>query len=157
FWGNIGITVSGANSNRLWANIEADSGGVFRSNDGGNTWQLVNTDRNLRQRAWYYTKIHAHPKDTNVVYDNNVGLMKSVDGGRTFRPVRGGMHPGDSHDLWIDPKDPSRMIEADDGGAEVTTDGGTTWTEEDFATAQFYHVIATTHFPYRICGAQQDN
>ena len=155
-WGNIGITVSGANSNRLWANIEADSGGVFRSNDAGATWTRVNNDRSLRQRAWYYTKIHADPKDTNVVYVNNVSFQKSTDGGKTFRPVTGMRH-GDSHDLWIDPKDPRRMIEGDDGGGEVTIDGGKTWTDEDFATAQFYHVIATNHFPYHVCGAQQDN
>jgi len=155
-WGNIGITVSGANSNRLWANIEADSGGVFRSNDGGATWTRTNAERSLRQRAWYYTKIHADPKDTNVVYDNNVSFMKSTDGGKTFRPV-GGMKHGDSHDLWIDPRDPRRMIESDDGGGEVSVDGGKTWTDEDFATAQFYHVIATNHFPYHLCGAQQDN
>ena len=155
-WGNIGITVSAANSNRLWANIEADSGGVFRSNDGGATWTRTNADRSLRQRAWYYTKIHADPKDTNVVYVNNVSFMKSADGGKSFRPVSGMRH-GDSHDLWIDPKDPRRMIEGDDGGGEVTVDGGKTWTDEDFATAQFYHVIATNHFPYHVCGAQQDN
>ena len=155
-WGNIGITVSGANSNRLWANIEADSGGVFRSDDGGNTWIRTNADRSLRQRAWYYTKIHADPKDTNVVYVNNVSFMKSTDGGKTFRPVRGMGH-GDSHDLWIDPKNPARMIESDDGGSEVSVDGGSTWSDEDFATAQFYHVIATNHFPYHVCGAQQDN
>ncbi|HXD48094.1 MAG TPA: glycosyl hydrolase, partial [Gemmatimonadaceae bacterium] len=155
-WGNIGITVSAANSNRLWANIEADSGGVFRSDDAGKTWQLVNTDRDLRQRAWYYTKIHADTKDTNLVYDNNVSFMVSRDGGKTFHEVPG-MHHGDSHDLWIDPKNPSRMIETDDGGAEVSVDGGKTWTDEDYATAQFYHVIATTHFPYHVCGAQQDN
>ncbi len=155
-WGNIGITVSGGNSNRVWANIEADSGGVFRSDDGGATWQRTNSDRNLRQRAWYYTKIHADSKDTNVVYANNVSFMKSSDGGKTFRPVRG-MYHGDSHDLWIDPKNNQRMIESDDGGAEVSVDGGKTWSDEDFATAQFYHVIATNHFPYHICGAQQDN
>ncbi len=155
-WGNIGITVSGANSNRVWANIEADSGGVFRSDDAGKTWQLVNTDRDLRQRAWYYTKIHADTKDTNVVFDNNVSFMKSTDGGKTFRAVPG-MHHGDSHDLWIDPKNANRMIESDDGGAEVSVDGGKTWTDEDYATAQFYHVITTTHFPYHVCGAQQDN
>jgi photosystem II stability/assembly factor-like uncharacterized protein len=155
-WGNIGITVSPANSNRLWANIEADSGGVFRSDDAGKTWIQTNSSRDLRQRAWYYTKIHADPKDTNVVYDNNVSFMKSTDGGKTFRPVRGMQH-GDSHDLWIDPKDPNRMIESDDGGAEVSLDGGKTWSDEDYATAQFYHVIATNDFPYHICGAQQDN
>ncbi len=156
-WGNIGITVSGGNSNRVWANIEADSGGVFRSDDAGATWQRTNNDRNLRQRAWYYTKIHADSKDTNVVYANNVSFMKSTDGGKTFRTVRGGMHHGDSHDFWVDPKDNQRMIESDDGGAEVSVDGGKTWSDEDFATAQFYHVIATNHFPYHICGAQQDN
>jgi len=155
-WGNIGITVSGGNSNRIWANIEADSGGVFRSDDGGATWQRTNNDRNLRQRAWYYTKIHADSKDTNVVYVNNVSFMKSTDGGKTFRAVRGMQH-GDSHDLWVDPKNNQRMIESDDGGAEVSVDGGRTWSDEDFATAQFYHVIATNHFPYHICGAQQDN
>ena len=155
-WGNIGVTVSGGNSNRLWANIEADSGGVFRSDDGGATWQRTNNDRNLRQRAWYYTKINADSKDTNVVYVNNVSFMKSTDGGKTFRPVRGMQH-GDSHDLWVDPKNNQRMIESDDGGAEVSVDGGRTWSDEDFATAQFYHVIATNHFPYHICGAQQDN
>ena len=155
-WGNIGITVSGGNSNRIWANIEADSGGVFRSDDGGATWQRTNNDRNLRQRAWYYTKIHADSKDTNVVYVNNVSFMKSTDGGKTFRAVRGMQH-GDSHDLWIDPKNDQRMIESDDGGGEVSVDGGKTWSDEDFATAQFYHVIATNHFPYHICGAQQDN
>ena len=156
-WGNIGITVSGGNSNRVWANIEADSGGVFRSDDAGATWQRINNDRNLRQRAWYYTKIHADSKDTNVIYANNVAFMKSTDGGKTFRPLRGGMHHGDSHDFWVDPKDNQRMIESDDGGAEVSVDGGKTWSDEDFATAQFYHVIATNHFPYHICGAQQDN
>jgi len=155
-WGNIGITVSGGNSNRVWANIEADSGGVFRSDDAGATWQRTNNDRNLRQRAWYYTKIHADSKDTNVVYVNNVSFMKSTDGGKTFRAVRG-MYHGDSHDLWVDPKNNQRMIESDDGGAEVSVDGGKTWSDEDFATAQFYHVIATNHFPYHICGAQQDN
>lgn len=155
-WGDIGITISGSNSNRLWANIEADSGGVFRSDDGGKTWLRTNNDRSLRQRAWYYTKIHADPKDTNVVYVNNVSFQKSVDGGKTFRPVRG-MHHGDSHDLWIDPRDGNRMIEGDDGGGEVSVDGGKTWSDEDYATAQFYHVIATTHFPYHVCGAQQDN
>ena len=109
-----------------------------------------------RQRAWYYTKIHADPKDTNVVYVNNVSFQKSTDGGKTFRPVRGIPH-GDSHDFWIAPNDNNRMIEADDGGAEASTDGGKTWTDEDFATAQFYHVVTTNHFPYRVCGAQQDN
>ena len=155
-FGNIGITVSGANSNRVWAIIEADSGGVYRSDDAGATWSRVNSDRSLRQRAWYYTKIYADPKDTNIVYVSNVNFQKSTDGGRTFRPLRGIPH-GDSHDFWIAPNDNQRMIEADDGGASVSTDGGRTWSEQDFATAQFYHVMTTNHFPYQVCGAQQDN
>jgi photosystem II stability/assembly factor-like uncharacterized protein len=155
-WGDIGISVSGANSNRVYAIIEAKEGGVYRSDDAGATWQKVNGESSLTQRAWYYMKIHADPKNQDIVYVNNVSFQKSTDGGKTFRPVRGLGH-GDSHDLWIAPNDANRMIEADDGGAEVSADGGKTWTDEDYATAQFYHVIATTHFPYKICGAQQDN
>jgi len=155
-WGDIGISVSGANSNRVYAIIEAKEGGVYRSDDAGATWQKMNGESSLTQRAWYYMKIHADPKNQDVVYVNNVSFQKSTDGGKTFRPVRGLPH-GDSHDLWISPTDPNRMIEADDGGATVSTDGGRTWTPEDFATAQFYHVITTNHFPYHVCGAQQDN
>ncbi|MEP6617700.1 MAG: glycosyl hydrolase [bacterium] len=155
-FGNTGLTVSAANPRRVFAIVEADSGGVYRSDDAGATWQRTNADRALRQRAWYYSKIHADPKDTNVVYVNNVNFSKSTDGGKTFRPVRGIPH-GDSHDFWIAPDNNQRFIEADDGGASVSTDGGRNWTEQDFATAQFYHVITTDHFPYKICGAQQDN
>jgi photosystem II stability/assembly factor-like uncharacterized protein len=154
--GNVAVSVSEANPNRVFAIIEADSGGVYRSDDAGATWTHTNSDRSLRQRAWYYTKIHADPKDPNVVYVNNVNFHKSTDGGKTFRPVRGIPH-GDSHDFWIASNDTKRMIEGDDGGASVSTDGGKTWSEEDFATAQFYHVTTTNHFPYHICGAQQDN
>ncbi len=154
--GNIGLDVSGANPNRVFAIIEADSGGVYRSDDAGATWTRTNSDRSLRQRAWYYSKIHADPVDTNVVYVNNVNFQKSTDGGKTFKPVRGIPH-GDSHDFWIAPNDNKRVIEGDDGGATVSTDGGKTWTDQDFATAQFYHVITTDHFPYQVCGAQQDN
>jgi photosystem II stability/assembly factor-like uncharacterized protein len=154
--GNIAVSVSPVNHERVFALIEADSGGVFRSDDGGATWTLTNSDRSLRQRAWYYTKIHADTKDANVVYVNNVNFEKSTDGGKTFRPVRGIPH-GDSHDFWIAPSDDKRMIEGDDGGASVSADGGKSWTDEDYATGQFYHVITTTHFPYHVCGAQQDN
>ncbi len=155
-FGNIGLSVSSVNTNIVWAIIEADSGGVYKSEDAGATWKRTNADRALRQRAWYYSKIHADTKDPNIVYVNNVNFSKSTDGGKTFRPVRGIPH-GDSHDFWIAPDNNQRMIEADDGGASVSTDGGRNWTDEDFATAQFYHVITTTHFPYQICGAQQDN
>jgi photosystem II stability/assembly factor-like uncharacterized protein len=155
-WGDIGISVSGANSNRVYAIIEAKEGGVYRSDDAGATWQRTNGASSLTQRAWYYMKIHADPKNQDVVYVNNVQFQKSTDGGKTFRPV-GGLPHGDSHDLWIAPDNANRMIEADDGGGSVTTDGGRTWSQQDFATAQFYHVITTNHFPYHICGAQQDN
>ena len=153
--GNIGITASGARAGRVWALIEADSGGVFRSDDGGATWTRTNDERKLRQRAWYYTKLYADPKDSNVVYVSNVAFHRSTDGGKTFTAVR--IPHSDSHDLWIAPNDNQRMIEGDDGGASVTFNRGRTWTEQDYATAQFYHVTTTTDFPYRICGAQQDN
>jgi len=154
-WGNIGISVSGANAQRIYANIEAEEGGIFRSDDGGATWTRTNAERKLRQRAWYYTKVHADPKNADVVYVNNVSFQVSRDGGKTFS----NLNPphGDSHDAWISPTDPNRLIEGDDGGAAVSTDGAKTWTSQDFATAQFYHVTTTSHFPYRICGAQQDN
>ncbi|MFL5577178.1 MAG: WD40/YVTN/BNR-like repeat-containing protein [Gemmatimonadaceae bacterium] len=153
--GNIGIAVSPANPKRLWALVEADSGGVFRSDDGGATWTRTNAERKLRQRAWYYSRIFADPKDTSVVYALNTGFYRSTDGGKTFKSIP--VPHGDNHDLWIAPNDPQRMIEANDGGANVSFNGGKTWSEQDQATAQFYHVITTTHFPYRVCGAQQDN
>ena len=154
--GKIGLAISPANSRRVWAIIEADSGGVYRSNDAGATWEWINKDRNLRQRAWYYSKIFADPKDTNVIYGLNVQFFKSDDGGRTFRQQISVPH-GDNHDMWIAPNDPMRMVQANDGGANVSFNGGATWTEQDFATAQMYHVSTTNHFPYQVCGAQQDN
>ena len=153
--GNIGLAVSRAKPSRVWALIEAEQGGVYRSDDGGATWKYVNGDHKLRQRAWYYMKIFADPKDSNTVWTVNTGLYRSTDGGVTFRHVPD--PHGDNHDLWIAPNDPQRMIEANDGGANVSFNGGKTWTDQDFATAQFYHVTTTNHFPYRVCGAQQDN
>ena len=153
--GNIGLAVSPSNSSKIWAIVEADSGGVFRSSDGGATWTRSNTDRRLRQRAWYYTRIFADPKDENSVYVLNTGMYRSTDNGKTFRSIQ--VPHGDNHDLWIAPNDAQRMIEANDGGANVSFNGGKSWTEQDQATAQFYHVVTTNHFPYRVCGAQQDN
>lgn len=154
--GKIGVTVSPANPNRLWAVVEANDGGVFRSDDAGKTWKQVNDERKLRQRAFYYSRIYADPKDENTVYGLNVGFYKSTDGGEKFDVTIRPPH-GDNHDLWIDPNDPMRMIASNDGGGTVSVNGGKTWTDLDFPTAQFYHIMVTNDFPYHICGAQQDN
>jgi len=153
--GKIGMAVSAVDPKRYWAIVEALDGGIFRSDDAGATWTKVNEDRGWRQRAWYYTHIYADPKSKEGVYVLNVGMGKSTDGGKTFSGV--GTPHSDNHDLWIAPDDPNRMIEANDGGANVSTDGGRTWSEQTFPTAQFYHVSTDNNFPYRILGAQQDN
>lgn len=154
--GIIGVAVSPVNSNRVWAIVEAKEGGVFRSDDAGKTWRRINDDRALRQRAWYYTRIYADPQNEDVVYVMNVAYHKSTDGGVTFKAYRA--PHGDHHDLWIAPEDPKRMIIGDDGGAQVTYDGGETWsTYYNQPTAQFYRVTTDNHFPYRIYAAQQDN
>lgn len=155
-WGIVGVTVSPANSERVWAIIENDNGGVFRSDDGGETWSKLNDDRNLRQRAWYYSRIYADSQDEDIVYVLNVSYHKSTDGGRTFKSSNA--PHGDHHDLWISPEDNQRMIIGDDGGAQVSVDGGGNWsTYYNQPTAQFYRVTTDNHFPYRIYGAQQDN
>ncbi len=153
--GIVGITVSPANPERLWAIIEAEDGGVFRSDNGGRTWTKTNEQRNLRQRAWYYTRIYADPQNADTVYVLNTGFYKSNDGGRTFANIS--VPHGDNHDLWLAPNDANRMIESNDGGANVSTNGGRTWTDEDQPTAQFYRVTLDNDFPYNIYGAQQDN
>jgi photosystem II stability/assembly factor-like uncharacterized protein len=154
--GKIGVAVSPAKPSRVWAQIEHDSGGLYRSDDGGQTWEFLNGDRRMRQRAWYYSHIYADPADSNVVYSLNVGFFKSRDGGRTF-PQSISVPHGDNHDLWIAPNDPNRMVNANDGGANVSMNGGQSWTDQEYATAQFYHVDVTNDWPYHICGAQQDN
>ncbi len=153
--GRIGVTVSPANSDRVYAIVEADDGGVFRSDNGGASWAKVNESRNLRQRAWYYTHIYADPKNADTMYVLNVGFHKSIDGGRTYTTLN--PPHGDNHDLWIAPNDSSRMISANDGGANVSFNGGVSWSEQDQATAQFYRVSLDNEFPYRVYGAQQDN
>ena len=155
--GIIGITVSPLNSNRVWSIVEnKDKGGVYRSDDGGTTWKHTNDSRSLRQRAWYYSKIYADTQDEDKVYVMNVSYHKSTDGGVTFES-HNAPH-GDHHDLWIAPENNQRMIIADDGGAQVSYDGGSTWsTYFNQPTAQFYRVTTDNAFPYRIYVAQQDN
>ena len=154
--GKIGVTVSPADPNRIWAVIEANEGGIFRSDDGGWTWLRVNSERKLRQRAFYYSRIYADPLDRETVYGLNVQFWKSTDGGVTFDEEIKVPH-GDNHDLWIDPNNPLRMISSNDGGGTVSVNGGKSWTEEDYPTTQFYHVMTTSDVPYHVAGAQQDN
>ena len=154
--GIIGVTVSPADPERVWAIVEAEDGGVFRSEDGGESWQQTSDDRNLRQRAWYYTRLYADTQDPDVLYVLNVQFWKSTDGGETFESIE--TPHGDHHDLWIAPNDPERMVIGDDGGAQVTFDGGENWsTYYNQPTAQFYRVSVDDHFPYRVYGGQQDN
>jgi photosystem II stability/assembly factor-like uncharacterized protein len=154
-WGKLAVSVSGADSNRLYALIEAHDGGLFLSDDAGATWKLANDNRNIRQRAFYYTRIYADPQAKDTVYILNVSFYRSTDAGKTLRNIR--VPHGDNHDLWIAPNDPQRMVQANDGGANVSFNGGESWTDQDYPTAQFYNVITTTHVPYHVCGAQQDN
>ncbi len=153
--GRIGVAVA-YSGNRVWALIEADKGGLFRSDDGGDHWTLVNSDRQYRQRAFYYTHVFADPHSADGVYVLNTGMYHSNDAGKSFGPIR--VPHGDNHGLWIDPNDPNRMIESNDGGANVSTNGGATWTTQaNQPTAQFYHIATDNRFPYWIYGAQQDN
>lgn len=155
--GIIGVTVSPVNNQRVWAIVEnKEQGGLYRSEDGGETWSQVNSERKLRQRAWYYTRVYADTEDVDKVYVLNVRYHKSTDGGKTFS-THNAPH-GDHHDLWIAPENPDRMVIGDDGGAQVTYDGGETWsTYHNQPTSQFYRVTTDNAFPYRIYVAQQDN
>ncbi|MGF2414190.1 MAG: WD40/YVTN/BNR-like repeat-containing protein, partial [Ferruginibacter sp.] len=155
-WGITGITVAPSNTDKIYAIIENKDGGLFMSTDAGETWTLQSSDNNIRQRAWYYSKIFVDPKNENNVYALNVNFLKSTDAGKTFKNIN--TPHGDHHDLWIDPEDGNRMIIADDGGGQISFDGGDNFsTYENQPTAQFYRVSTDNHFPYRILGAQQDN
>ena len=155
-WGIVGIAISPVNSKRIWMMIEADDGGVYRSDDGGNNWKKINSNRALRQRAWYYTRIYADTQNEDKVYVLNVSYGVSTDGGKTFT-LKNAPH-GDHHDLWIDPSNNMRLAIADDGGGQISNDGGENWTTYfNQPTAQFYRVTTDNAFPYRIYGAQQDN
>ncbi|HEX3987232.1 MAG TPA: hypothetical protein VHX13_11560 [Acidobacteriaceae bacterium] len=154
--GRIGLTVSAVDPERVWALIEAQEGGIYRSDDAGKTWAKLNGQNEIKQRAWYYSQVFADPKNENTVYAVNTELFRSTDGGKTFTTIRN--NHGDNHDMWIAPEDPNRFIESDDGGAQISFDGGKSWsTEGNEPTGQFYRVTLDNDFPYHIYGAQQDN
>jgi len=154
--GRIGVAVSGADDNQVWAIIEAERGGIYHSGDGGESWQLVNASHDYTQRAWYFHHIFADPKLPDTIYVLNTGVSRSSDGGRTFTGIRA--PHGDNHGLWIDPTNSDYIINSNDGGATISHDFGKTWsTEDNQPTAEFYHVDTDTRFPYWVYGAQQDN
>ncbi|REJ80238.1 MAG: glycosyl hydrolase [Acidobacteria bacterium] len=156
--GRIGVSVSAADPDRVYALFSADEdrGGVFRSDDSGDTWRRTSRDRNTQQRGWYYSHIHADPGDADTVWVNNVRMLRSIDGGATFEQVD--TPHGDNHDLWINPERPHLMVQGNDGGANVSVDGGRSWSEQNNQpTAEFYRVTVDHRYPYRVYGAQQDN
>ncbi len=154
--GKIGVSVSGANSDRVYAVIEADEGGVFRSDDAGKNWRRTSDDRITRARAWYYTVVAADPKNADALWLINAPLLRSIDGGRTFQNVN--VPHGDNHAIWINPNNPLNVINANDGGANISFNGGKTWSSQmNQPTAQFYRVEVDDRFPYSLYGGQQDN
>lgn len=154
--GKIGVAVSPANPERVFAIVEAEKGGLYRSDDAGKTWRLLSDDRLIQTRSWYYMNVTADPANADVVYVMNAPVMKSIDGGARFAELTA-TH-GDNHQLWINPKDSRYMINANDGGVSVTMDGGRSWsTQDNQPTAQFYHVIVDDVYPYRLYSGQQDN
>ncbi len=159
--GRIGVTVSGADGSRVYALVENENGGLFVSGDAGASWTLMNAARSVRQRAFYYTHVFADPNHKDVVYMQNTSLFRSTDAGKTLVSIGQGTH-GDHHDLWIDPDDSEHVLDGNDGGGAISFNAAAagrqvTWTDQDFPTAQFYHVVTTAHLPFHVCGSQQDN
>jgi photosystem II stability/assembly factor-like uncharacterized protein len=154
-WGKVGVAVAPSDGNRVYALIEAEKGGLFRSDDGGVKWQLVSGDHRLRQRAWYYTTLTIDPLNPDIVYCPQVSMLKSIDGGKSFDTVRG-LHHGDNHDTWIDPKNPRRIMIGNDGGVDLSFDGGKTWFAPPLPISQFYHINIDTRTPPHVGGTMQD-
>ncbi|HYT65721.1 MAG TPA: hypothetical protein VEL51_04845 [Vicinamibacterales bacterium] len=154
-WGKVGVAVAPSDSRRVYALIESEKGGLFRSDDGGENWELVSANRALRQRAWYYSTLTVHPTNPNEVWFPQVPMLRTIDGGKTIEYMKGIAH-GDHHDLWIDPADPKRMIVANDGGVNVTRNGGANWYAPPLPISQFYHVSVDNRRPYHVAGAMQD-
>jgi photosystem II stability/assembly factor-like uncharacterized protein len=154
-WGKVGVAIAPSDSRRVYALIEAEKGGLFRSDDGGETWDLATANRAIRQRAWYYSTLTVHPANPNEVWFPQVPMLKTIDGGKTITYVTGISH-GDHHDVWFDPTDPKRMIVANDGGVNVSRNGGANWYAPPLPISQFYHVSVDTRRPYNIAGAMQD-
>ena len=154
-WGRCAVAIAPSDSRRVYALIEADKGGLYRSDDGGETWKLMNAGHYLRQRAWYFTQVTVDPANADVVWCPNVRLLKSIDGGKTFKSFKGPHHP-DHHDLWIDPKNPRRMIDSNDGGVDITSNRGESWHAPQLPICQFYHISVDNSTPYRIMGTMQD-
>jgi len=154
-WGKVGIGIAPSDSNRVYALIEAKEGGLFRSDDAGGSWTRINAHRSLRQRAWYYTVLTVDPTNPDVIWVPQVPLLKSIDGGRSFTQVKG-PHHGDHHDIWIDPKDPRRVISGNDGGVDISTDGGKTWFVPPLPLAQFYNIAVDDRVPWHVAGTIQD-
>ena len=156
--GKMGISVSRVNSNRVFAIVESEKkkSGLYRSDDGGKNWALLSNNQDISSRSWYYMKVYADTKNENIVYVLNAPMMKSIDGGKTFSNVKVGH--GDTHDLWIHPKNNNIIGLADDGGGEITYDQAKTWSSiMNQPTAQFYRVNTDNVFPYKVYGGQQDN
>jgi len=154
-WGKVGVRVAPSDSSRVYALIEAKEGGLYRSDDGGGNWQRVSDAPVLRQRAWYYTCLTIDPNNANIVYVPQVNLLRSIDGGKSFQSVKG-PHHGDHHDIWIDPRDSKRVLSGNDGGMDLTVDGGATWFAPATSTAQFYNIDVDDRVPYHVGGTMQD-
>jgi len=154
-WGKVGVAIAASDPRRVYALIEAEKGGLFRSNDGGESWELASGDKAIRQRAWYYTTLTVNPSNHDEIWFPQVPMLRTIDGGKTLKYMKG-FHHGDHHDLWIDPKNPKRMIASNDGGVDISLNAGETWFSPPLPISQFYHVAADNSVPYRVGGAMQD-